>query len=132
VILGLDLRDLDESRIDMLSGKIRDEAEQIAQASGTKFNFQQVVADRPALTDPRLRQLIADSAKQLNLSTKLLPSGATQDAGSMARVAPSGMIFIPSIGGISHAPEEFSRPQDIVNGANVLLRSVLQLDSRSW
>src|SRR5580693_3832719 len=132
VMLGLDLRDLDESRMDMLFGKIRDEAEQIGQASGTKFSFQQVVADRPALTDPRLRQLIADSAKQLNLSTKLLPSGATQDAGSMARVGPSGMIFIPSIGGISHSPEEFSRSQDIVNGANVLLRTVLQLDSQSW
>jgi beta-ureidopropionase / N-carbamoyl-L-amino-acid hydrolase len=132
VILGLDLRDLDQARIDMLFGKIRDEAEQIAQASGTKFSFQQIVADRPALTDPRLRQLITDSAKQLNLTTKALPSGATHDAQSMARLAPIGMIFIPSVGGISHAPEEFSRPPDVVNGANVLLGSVLQLDSRNW
>jgi N-carbamoyl-L-amino-acid hydrolase len=132
VMLGLDLRDLDETRMDMLFGKIRDEAEQIAQASGTKFSFQQVVADRPALSDPRLRQIITDSAKQLNLTTKLLPSGATHDAQSMARFAPSGMIFIPSIGGISHSPEEFSRPQDVVNGANVLLESVLRLDSQRW
>src|SRR5216684_4468768 len=129
VMLGLVLRDLDEARIDMLFGKIRDEAEQIAQASGTKFSFQQIVADRPALSDPRLRQLITNSAKQLNLTTKLLASGATHDAQSMARFAPSGMIFIPSIGGISHSPEEFSRPQDVVNGANVLLRTVLRLDS---
>jgi N-carbamoyl-L-amino-acid hydrolase len=132
VMLGLDVRDLDESRIDMLFGKIRDEAEQIAQASGTKFSFQQIVSDRPALSDPRLRQLITDSAKRLNLTTKVLPSGATQDAQSMARLAPSGMIFIPSIGGISHSPEEFSRPQDVVNGVNVLLQSVLQLDSQKW
>lgn len=132
VMLGLDVRDLDESRIDMLFGRIRDEAEQIGQASGTKFSFQQIVSDRPALSDPRLRQLIADSAKQLNLTTKVLPSGATHDAQSMSRLAPSGMIFIPSIGGISHAPEEFSRPPDIVNGANVLLRTVLQLDSQNW
>jgi N-carbamoyl-L-amino-acid hydrolase len=132
VMVGLDVRDLDEARIDMLFGKIRDEAEQIAQASGTKFSFHQIVSDRPALSDPRLRQLITDSAKQLNLTTKVLPSGATHDAQSMARLAPSGMIFIPSIGGISHAPEEFSRPQDVVNGANVLLRSVLQLDSQKW
>jgi N-carbamoyl-L-amino-acid hydrolase len=132
VMLGLDVRDLEESRIDMLFGRIRDEAEQIGQASGTKFSFQQIVSDRPALSDPRLRQLIADSAKQLNLTTKVLPSGATHDAQSMSRLAPSGMIFIPSIGGISHAPEEFSRPPDIVNGANVLLRTVLQLDSQNW
>ena len=92
----------------------------------------QVVADKPALTDPRLRQIIADAAKQLNLSIKLLPSGATHDAQSMARLAPAGMIFVPSIGGISHAPEEFSRPQDIVNGANVLLGAVQRLDARNW
>jgi beta-ureidopropionase / N-carbamoyl-L-amino-acid hydrolase len=132
VVLGLDVRDLDQAKIDMLFGKMRDEAQQIGQASGTKFSFQQVVADKPALTDPRLRQTVADSAKQLNLSTKLLPSGATQDAQSMARFAPSGMIFIPSIGGISHSPAEFSRPEDVVNGANVLLGSVLRLDAQSW
>ncbi len=132
VMLGLDLRDLDESRIDMLFGRIREESEQIGQGSGTKFSFQQTVSDKPALSDPRLRQLIADSAKQLNLTTKALPSGATHDAQSMASLAPIAMIFIPSIGGISHAPEEFSRPQDIVNGANVLLESVLRLDSQKW
>jgi N-carbamoyl-L-amino-acid hydrolase len=131
VILGLDVRDLDEARIDMLFGKIREETEQIALASGTKFSFHQIVSDRPALSDPRLRQLITDSAKQLNLTTKVLPSGATHDAQSMARLAPIGMIFIPSIAGISHAPQEFSRPQDVVNGANVLLQSVLQLDSQN-
>jgi len=132
VTLGLDVRDLDESRIDMLFDKMRGEAEQIGQGSGTKFGFKQIVSDTPALSDPRLRQLIADSAKQLNLSTKVLPSGATHDAQSMSRLAPSGMIFIPSIGGISHAPEEFSRPQDIVNGANVLLQTVLRLDAQNW
>jgi beta-ureidopropionase / N-carbamoyl-L-amino-acid hydrolase len=132
VILGLDVRDLDEARIDMLLEKIRDGAEEIAKASGTKFSFQQIVADRPALTDPRLRQIIADSAKQLNLTTKLLPSGATHDAQSMARLAPIGMIFIPSIGGISHAPQEFSRTADVIIGVNVLLGSVLQLDSQNW
>ncbi len=132
VILGLDVRDLDESRIQMMFEKISDEAQQIAQASGTKISFHQIVDDRPALTDTRLRRLIADSAKQLNLSTKLLPSGATHDAQSMARIGPIGMIFVPSIGGISHAPEEFSRPEDVVNGANVLLRSVLLLDAQNW
>lgn len=132
VILGLDVRDLDQAKIDMLFGEMRDAAQQTGEASGTKFSFQQMVADRPALTDPRLRQFIADSAKQLNLTTKLLPSGATHDAQSMARLAPAGMIFVPSIGGISHAPEEFSRPQDVVNGVNVLLGSILRLDSQNW
>jgi N-carbamoyl-L-amino-acid hydrolase len=46
----------------------------------------------------------------------------------MARLGPMGMIFVPSVGGISHAPSEFTRPQDVVNGANVLLRTLLALD----
>jgi N-carbamoyl-L-amino-acid hydrolase len=57
-----------------------------------------------------------------------MPSGAGHDAQDMAHLGPMGMIFIPSVGGISHAPRELSRPDDIVNGANVLLRSVLGLD----
>ena len=130
VILGLDVRDLDEARIKMVFDRIHGDADQIAQASGTKFVFQQIVSDRPALTDPRLRKVIADSAEQLGLTTKLVQSGATHDAQSMGRLAPIGMIFVPSAGGISHAPEEFTQPQDVVNGANVLLRSVLQLDSQ--
>jgi N-carbamoyl-L-amino-acid hydrolase len=130
VILGLDVRDLDEARIKMVFDRIHDDADQIAGTSGTKFRFQEIVADRPALTDPRLRKIIADSANQLGLTTKLVPSGATQDAQSIGRLAPIGMIFVPSVGGISHAPEEFTLPQDVINGVNVLLRSVLQLDSQ--
>jgi beta-ureidopropionase / N-carbamoyl-L-amino-acid hydrolase len=130
VILGLDVRDLDEARIKMVFDRIHDDADHIAQARGTKFSFLQIVGDRPALTDPRLRKIIADSAEQLGLTTQVVQSGATHDAQSIGRLAPFGMIFVPSVGGISHAPEEFTQPQDVVNGANVLLRSVLQLDSQ--
>jgi N-carbamoyl-L-amino-acid hydrolase len=57
-----------------------------------------------------------------------MPSGAGHDAQDVARLAPVGMIFVPSVGGISHSPKEFSRPEDIANGANVLLRTLLKLD----
>jgi N-carbamoyl-L-amino-acid hydrolase len=57
-----------------------------------------------------------------------LPSGAGHDAQSVARFAPIGMLFIPSVGGISHSAKEFSRPQDVVNGANVLANAVLAVD----
>ncbi|HUP18708.1 MAG TPA: M20/M25/M40 family metallo-hydrolase, partial [Gemmatimonadota bacterium] len=62
------------------------------------------------------------------LSHRPMPSGAGHDAQSMARLAPAGMIFVPSVGGISHSPRELTRPDDIVNGANVLLNAVLRLD----
>ena len=50
----------------------------------------------------------------------------------MARLGPTGMIFVPSVGGISHSPKEFTQPQDVVNGANVLLQAILALDAAAW
>ena len=58
-----------------------------------------------------------------------MPSGAGHDAQDMTRLGPAGMIFVPSVAGISHAPREFTRPADVENGANVLLRTVLALDA---
>ena len=60
-----------------------------------------------------------------------MPSGAGHDAQDMARLAPVGMIFIPSIGGISHSPKEFSTAKDIENGAKVLLGAVMKVDGAS-
>jgi beta-ureidopropionase / N-carbamoyl-L-amino-acid hydrolase len=128
VILTLELRDLDAAKIQMLYQKIRAEADQIAQASKVTFDFKELNTNIPAPTDPRIRAIIDSSAKELGLTTKQMPSGAGHDAQDMARLGPVGMIFIPSIGGISHAPKEFSRRQDIENGANVLLGALMKLD----
>jgi len=128
VVLSLELRDLDAAKINMLYEQIHAEAEKIANASGTKFDFKEINVNIPAPTDGRIRQLIGDAARDLGLTTKQMPSGAGHDAQDMARLAPVGMIFIPSVGGISHSPREFSRPQDIADGANVLLHTLLKLD----
>jgi N-carbamoyl-L-amino-acid hydrolase len=129
VVLTLELRDLDAAKIQMLFEKIRGEANQIATSSRVTFDFKPINTNIPAPTDPRVRAIIAESAKELGLSTKQMPSGAGHDAQDMARLGPVGMIFIPSIGGISHSPKEFSRPQDIENGANVLLAALMKLDA---
>jgi N-carbamoyl-L-amino-acid hydrolase len=128
VVLTLELRDLDAAKIQMLYEKIRVEADQIAKSSRVTFDFKDINTNIPAPTDPRVRAIIAESAKELGLSTKQMPSGAGHDAQDMARLGPVGMIFIPSIGGISHSPKEFSRPKDIENGANVLLGALMKLD----
>jgi N-carbamoyl-L-amino-acid hydrolase len=124
----LELRDLDAAKIKMLYQKIRAEADGIAKSSRVTFDFKELNANIPAPTDPRLRSIIDNSSKELGLTTRLMPSGAGHDAQDMARIGPVGMIFIPSIGGISHSPKEFSRPQDIENGANVLLGAVTAVD----
>src|SRR5690349_5240472 len=128
VVLSLELRDLDAAKINMLFEKIQAEAQKIAADSKTKFDFKEINVNIPAPTDPRIRSLISDAARDLGLTTKPMPSGAGHDAQDMARLGPVGMIFIPSVGGISHSPREFSKPEDIADGANVLLHTLLKLD----
>jgi len=128
VVLSLELRDLDAAKINMLFEKIQAEAQKIGANSKTKFDFKEINVNIPAPTDPKLRSLISEAARELGLTTKSLPSGAGHDAQDMARLGPVGMIFVPSVAGISHSPREFSRPEDIANGANVLLHTLLKLD----
>jgi len=128
VTTSLGLRDLDGSKVQLMFEKIQDEVRQIESSTGTKFEFKQVNVSKPAPTDPRIRAAIGDATKELGLSTKLMPSGAGHDAQEIADLCPIGMIFIPSRDGISHSPREFSTPEDITNGANVLLQALLRLD----
>jgi len=129
VICSLELRDLDDAKIGVLSARIREEARQIGEADGTTFAYKELHINASSPSDPRVRALIGDAAKSLGLSTRVMPSGAGHDAQAMAQLGPMGMIFIPSIGGISHSPKEYSTPGDIVNGANVLLAAVLAMDA---
>jgi len=128
VVCTLELRDLDDAKIDSMYRQIRQEADAIGKQNGTQFAFSALHVNAAAPTDPRMRKIVDDSAKALGLSTRLMPSGAGHDAQAMAQLGPVGMIFIPSIGGISHSPKEYSKPTDIVNGANVLLGAVLAAD----
>jgi len=65
-----------------------------------------------------------------NFSAVAMPSGAGHDAAHIARVVPTGMIFIPSQKGISHDPREYSTTQEILRGAQVLLGTLLELDKQ--
>ena len=129
VTLGLELRDLDEQKIKDMFNQIRSEANKIGEMQSTKFSFTEPTLTHPALTDKGFQKRIDEAAKQLGLSTRVMPSGAGHDAQEIANIGPVGMIFVPSIGGISHSPKEFSRPKDIENGANVLLQTVLSFDA---
>jgi N-carbamoyl-L-amino-acid hydrolase len=130
VVLGLELRDLDEKKFTGLFDQIHAEAETLGKLNQTRFSFSDPVISHPALTAKSFQKLIDDTARSLGFTTKVMPSGAGHDAQEIARIGPVGMIFIPSIGGISHSPKEFSRPQDVESGANVLLQTVLAFDAR--
>jgi N-carbamoyl-L-amino-acid hydrolase len=113
----------------MIYEKIKQEAQNIEKESGTTIQFKALDTTAiPALSDQRIRALIAESAKELGFTSKVMPSGAGHDAQDVARIAPMGMIFVPSVGGISHSPKEFTKPQDMANGAAVLLQTILKID----
>jgi N-carbamoyl-L-amino-acid hydrolase len=128
VVTSLELRDLDASKIQRLFSAIAAEARRIGEGNGTSFAFRPLHENVPAPSDPAIRAMIADSAKALGFSTRTMPSGAGHDAQAMAQLGPMGMIFIPSIGGISHSPKEFSTANDIVRGARVLMGALILAD----
>jgi N-carbamoyl-L-amino-acid hydrolase len=131
VKLNLEIRDLSSEKIWKLYAELEAIAKQLAQESGSSLAIQHIeVASKPALADPEIRKIIKQEAEKLGMTTLSLPSGAGHDAQEMARIAPMGMIFIPSKDGISHAPEEYSSPEAIANGANVLLHTLLELDKK--
>ncbi|HEX6172170.1 MAG TPA: Zn-dependent hydrolase [Chitinophagaceae bacterium] len=129
VVLGLEIRDLSSEKIEMLFSEIEKRAATIAKEFKTTINFlRQPNESKPALTNKALQQTINASAKALGFSTKFMQSGAGHDSQHIASIAPAAMIFIPSAGGISHSPKEFSTATDMANGANVLLQTILKLD----
>jgi N-carbamoyl-L-amino-acid hydrolase len=129
VVMSLEVRDLDADKMQQVFDAIKIEAAAIADARQTPIRFDEIdVASPPAPTDLRMRKIIAQSAKDLGLSYKFMPSGAGHDAQDMTHVAPTGMIFVPSVDGISHSPREFTTAGDMANGADVLLRTVIAID----
>ncbi len=126
--LTLEMRDLDLDRVDRLFASMRAESERIGTATGTTFSFDEIYRTLPARADERMQARIEEEATRLGFTTLRLPSGAGHDAQEIARLAPMGMIFVPSVDGISHSSREYSRPGDIARGAQLLVASVLRAD----
>jgi N-carbamoyl-L-amino-acid hydrolase len=129
VVLSLEIRDLSAEKIQRVFDEVVREGERIADARFTPIRYSEIdVASPPAPTDEQMRRIIAASADDLGLSFKFMPSGAGHDAQDMVHIAPTGMIFVPSVNGISHSPKEFTSAEDMANGVSVLLRTVLEID----
>lgn len=129
VTMTLEVRDLAQEKIQQVFGFIQQRADQIAHESSTRISFKPLGnPSKPAMADKFIQEKIVSAASRLGFTYQFLPSGAGHDAQEMALLAPMGMIFIPSVGGISHSPKEFSTATDMANGANVLLHTILQLD----
>jgi N-carbamoyl-L-amino-acid hydrolase len=128
VHLSIELRDLDPQRLAAIIDDIRARAGEIASNTHTTIDFKTMARAEPAAATPEVQGAIERAATSLTLESARLPSGAGHDAQMMARLGPMGMIFVPSIGGVSHSPRELTRWEDCANGADVLLRAVLEMD----
>jgi len=122
------LRDLDAEKIDRVAGRILRRFEEIEREEGVEIRCTQPDLHAPALTTPAFQEAIRGAARETGLATMDLPSGAGHDAQNVARFAPIGMIFVPSRGGISHSPLEYTSPEQVADGAEVLYRALLRLD----
>jgi N-carbamoyl-L-amino-acid hydrolase len=127
VTFTVDLRNTDESILAAAEQRLWAFAEQAARDEGVELARESLARFEPVDFDPRLVDLVERTARDLGLSVRRLPSGAGHDAQMLARMCPAGMIFVPSVGGLSHNVREHTTPADLVAGARVLLRVLLEL-----
>lgn len=126
VKIGIDIRSL--SRNDMLGvGKeIIDHAKEVSEKEGVKLNYETYL-EEPALCDENIMKTIEESVMELGYEFIKMPSRAVHDSQIMSQITKIGMIFVPSRGGISHAPEEWTDYEDSYRGVKVLKSTLIKL-----
>ncbi len=130
VSMGVEFRDADINALSAAETTLRRRAAEIADANRVSVDIN-VVESTPGVPLPaRMQDLVAAAAEQSGLAYQTLPSGAGHDAQAIAAITTSGMIFVPSVDGISHAPAEFTPPEDCARGAQALLNALLLADER--
>ena len=127
VTMTIDLRNTDESRLQEAEARFRAFVGETAEAEGVEIESRTLARFEPVDFDPRGVDLVEAAASAQGWSARRLPSGAGHDAQMLARVCPTAMVFVPSVNGISHNVTEFTEAVDVEAGANVLLRTLLQL-----
>lgn len=129
VNLSVDLRDLDLEKLEGMVVALHNSGREIASFTETEIQITPILQVQPTLAVETVQTAIAQACQQLNLTYRFLPSRASHDAQEIGRFTDMGMIFVPSQGGISHAETEYTSPEQCTQGANVLLQTLLTLDS---
>jgi len=130
VALSVELRDLSEATLKALGDDLRERASAIARETRTEIAMTLASRNPPALAHAGMQHAIGRAAERARLESARLPSGAGHDAQMIAALCPMGMIFVPSVGGISHSPKELTSWDDCARGAAVLLGAILDVDAR--
>lgn len=126
--LSLDVRDVDSERQRDLLEELLDGAARIAARRSLEVAAALLSDQSPVVLHKPVRERLAESALESGISFRVLPSGASHDAAHVTRIAPTGMLFVPSRDGLSHAPGEWSNVEDIAVGAGVMAKTLRALD----
>ncbi|WP_248923918.1 Zn-dependent hydrolase [Paenibacillus hamazuiensis] len=124
----LEIRGGDKEGIRQALSSIQQEWKKIAELRGVTIEERLILNQDPEMLDAQLVDILAGTAKRLNEPYMHLSSMAVHDAVHVAAVTRSCMIFVRSINGKSHSPEEYSTPEDIEKVGNVMLSSILEID----
>ena len=130
--MTVDLRNTDETLLRQAEQQLMDSVQQIADREDINVESRSLARFEPVEFDKRVVDAIEALAQQKGLSTRRMPSGAGHDAQMLARVCPTGMIFVPSLDGISHNPAEHTDDEDLVAGAQLLADAMLALTEVTW
>jgi hydantoinase/carbamoylase family amidase len=127
VELDVDVRDSDLAAREQVVAAALAAAREIAARRGLGLEVATIVEDAPVACDPRVVEAAAEAARELALPCRRMISGAYHDAMIMGARVPIGMIFVPSAGGVSHHPDEFTDPDDLERGVRVLAGTLARL-----
>ena len=128
--VGVEIRDLDMAALEAAERELTRMALESEQQDGVQISI-----NRHRFTDAvpitqGMQDWVGEAAERAGFTWERVPSGAGHDAQAIATIAPMAMVFVPSVGGISHAIEEYSSPEDCANGTQVLLELLLLADER--
>ncbi|RUO58969.1 Zn-dependent hydrolase [Pseudidiomarina insulisalsae] len=124
-------RDTDEKVMEEIANACRKALSAIARKHRLMFEYEQISWLAPKPCSPSLTDLIEKQVQEMGYSYQRMPSGAGHDTQFLGEITEAGLIFIPSVNGVSHAPDEWSHWHDVEAGTNVLLQSVLALTGKS-
>jgi allantoate deiminase len=127
VVFTIDLRDLSEKTLTKMEAEIRDEINRVCSERNISFEIEVLHQLKPAKCSSSLMKTFEQSFAKRKVEPFQMPSGAGHDAMVMANITEMGMLFVRSIDGISHNPNEWSEKEDVTIGGNILLDSVLLL-----
>ena len=125
----LEIRDQKQSVMDVIERQALSYLKGLCEESGLAYTFKKISDHAPELMTDWVKDAVEESVKELGYDYSIIPSGAFHDSLTMAQVFPTGMIFVPSEGGVSHSRYEYTAEEDIGKGCEVLLKTVLKVDN---